>query len=107
MKVKDLLEGMNNRAMDSLFQDGIRKLYDEKDYGDTEPDCRAGYEHLLPLLTEEQKMSLNRWSLHTSSGATMLPCTVSNADCLVPSGSTLVHPRHRTVGSRIWSAMIC
>ena len=28
MKVKDLLEGMNNRAMDSLFQDGIRKLYD-------------------------------------------------------------------------------
>ena len=24
MKVKDLLEGMNNRAMDSLFQEGIR-----------------------------------------------------------------------------------
>ena len=63
MKVKDLLEGMNNRAMDSLFQDGIRKLYDEKDYGDTEPDCRAGYEHLLPLLTEEQKMSLEQMEL--------------------------------------------
>lgn len=58
MKVKDLLAGMENRAMDSLFQEGICKLYDEKDYGDTEPDCKAGYEHLLPLLTEEQKMSL-------------------------------------------------
>lgn len=60
MKVKDLLEGMENRAMDSLFQEGICKLYDEMDYGDTEPDCKAGYEHLLPLLTEEQKMSLEQ-----------------------------------------------
>ena len=60
MKVKDLLTGMEHRAMDFLFQEGICKLYDEKDYGDTEPDCKTGYEHLLPLLTEEQKMSLEQ-----------------------------------------------
>lgn len=60
MKVKDLIKGMENRAMDSLFQKDICTLYDAKDYGDTEPDCRAGYEHLLPLLTEEQKMSLEQ-----------------------------------------------
>lgn len=29
-------------------------------YGDTEPDCQTGYAKLLPLLTEEQKMSLEQ-----------------------------------------------
>lgn len=60
MKVKDLLEGMENRAMNAQFQQDIRALYDTKDYGDTEPDCKTGYKHLLPLLTEDQKMSLEK-----------------------------------------------
>lgn len=58
MKVKDLIAGMEGRAMDAQFQKDICALYETKDYGDTEPDCQTGYAKLLPLLTEEQKMSL-------------------------------------------------
>ena len=60
MKVKDLIAGMEGRAMDAQFQKDICALYDTKDYGDTEPDCQTGYAKLLPLLTEEQKMSLEQ-----------------------------------------------
>ena len=60
MKVKDLIAGMEGRAMDPQFQKDICALYDTKDYGDTEPDCQTGYAKLLPLLTEEQKMSLEQ-----------------------------------------------
>ena len=60
MNVKNLLSGMESRAMDTQFQQDIRALYVPKDYGDTEPDCESGYDHLLPLLTEEQKMSLEQ-----------------------------------------------
>ena len=60
MNVKNLLSGMESRAMDTQFQQDICALYFPKDYGDTEPDCKAGYEHLLPLLTDEQKMSLEQ-----------------------------------------------
>ena len=60
MNVKDLLSGMERRAMDTQFQQDISALYLPKDYGDTEPDCKAGYDHLLPLLNEEQKMSLEQ-----------------------------------------------
>ena len=63
MKVKDLLTSMEQRAMDAQFQQDIRSLYDTKDYGDTEPDCKTSYEHLLPLLTEEQKMNLEQMEL--------------------------------------------
>ena len=60
MNVKKLLTGMESRAMDAQFQQDICALYVPKDYGDTEPDCKSGYEHLLPLLTDEQKMSLEQ-----------------------------------------------
>ncbi len=60
MKVKDLLSGMENRAIDAQFHTDIRSLYETKDYGDTEPDCKKGYVQLLRLLTEEQKMSLEQ-----------------------------------------------
>ena len=60
MKVKDLIAGMEARAMDAQFQKDICALYETKDYGDTEPDCQTGYAKLLPLLTEEQKMSLEQ-----------------------------------------------
>lgn len=60
MKVKDLLSGMETRAMDAQFQNDICELCNVKDYGNTYPDCQTGYEHLLPLLTEEQKMSLEQ-----------------------------------------------
>ena len=50
MKVKDLIAGMEGRAMDPQFQKDICALYDTKDYGDTEPDCQTGYAKLLPLL---------------------------------------------------------
>ena len=60
MKVKDLLNGMETRAMDAQFQNDICELCNAKDYGNTYPDCQTGYEHLLSLLTEEQKMSLQQ-----------------------------------------------
>ena len=60
MKVKDLIAGMEARAMDAQFQKDICALYETKDYGDTEPDCQTGYAKLLSLLTEEQKMSLEQ-----------------------------------------------
>ena len=63
MKVKDLLIGMESRAMDAHFQKDICSLYDTKDYGDTEPDCQTGYTKLLPLLTEEQKTSLEKMEM--------------------------------------------
>ena len=43
MNVRDLLCGMEDRAMDSQFLKDIRAIYDAKDYGDTEPDCKEGY----------------------------------------------------------------
>ena len=60
MKVKDLIAGMEARAMDAQFQKDICALYETKDYGDTEPDCQTGYAKLLPLLAEDQKMSLEQ-----------------------------------------------
>ena len=60
MNVRDLLCGMEDRAIDSQFLKDIRALYDAKDYGDTEPDCEVGYRHLLPLLTVDQKTSLEK-----------------------------------------------
>ena len=50
MNVRDLLCGMEDRAMDSQFQKDICAIYNPKDFGDTEPDCEVGYRHLLPLL---------------------------------------------------------
>ena len=48
MKVKDLLIGMESRAMDAHFQKDICSLYDTKDYGDTEPDCQTGMRSCFP-----------------------------------------------------------
>ena len=60
MNVRDLLCGMEDRAMDSQFQKDICAIYHPKDFGDTEPDCEVGYSHLLPLLTVDQKTSLEK-----------------------------------------------
>lgn len=60
MNVRDLLCGMEDRAMDSQFLKDIRAIYDAKDYGDTEPDCKEGYRHLLLLLTAAQKTNLEK-----------------------------------------------
>lgn len=60
MNVKDLLCGMEDRAMDSQFLKDICARYDPKDYSDTESDCEVGYRHLLPLLTVAQKTNLEK-----------------------------------------------
>ncbi len=60
MKVQDLLSGMEGRAMNAQFQRDISALYNARDYGNTEPDCKTGYDHLLPLLTEDQRNSLKQ-----------------------------------------------
>ena len=60
MNIRVLLCGMEDRAMDSQFQKDICALYNLKDFGDTEPDCDMGYRHLLPLLTVDQKTSLEK-----------------------------------------------
>ena len=60
MNVRDLLCGMEDRAMDSQFLKDICAIYNPKDFGDTEPDCDMGYRHLLPLLTVDQKTSLEK-----------------------------------------------
>ena len=60
MNVRDLLCGMEDRAMESQFLKDIRAIYDAKDYGDTEPDCKEGYRHLLLLLTAAQKTNLEK-----------------------------------------------
>ena len=60
MNVRDLLCGMEDRAMDSQFLKDICAIYNPKDFGDTEPDCEVGYRHLLPLLTVDQKTSLEK-----------------------------------------------
>ena len=40
MKVQDLLSGMEVRAMDAQFQKDICAIYNAKDYGNTDPDCK-------------------------------------------------------------------
>ena len=60
MNVRDLLCGMEDRTMDSQFLKDIRAIYNPKDFGDTEPDCEVSYRHLLPLLTVDQKTSLEK-----------------------------------------------
>ena len=60
MNVRDLLRGMESRAMDGKYLKDISALYDPQNYGDTEPDCEVGYQNLLPLLSEEQKRNLEK-----------------------------------------------
>jgi len=60
MNVKDIIEGMADRAFKFSFLQGINDLYDSRDYGDTEPDYQKGYNHLISLLTDKQKEDLNR-----------------------------------------------
>lgn len=42
MNVKDIIEGMADRAFKFSFLQGINDLYDSRDYGDTEPDYQKG-----------------------------------------------------------------
>ena len=60
MNVKDIIEGMADRAFKFPFFQGINYLYDSRDYGDTEPDYQNGFNHLMSLLTDKQKEDLNR-----------------------------------------------
>lgn len=60
MNVKDIIEGMADRAFKFSFLQGIKYLYDSRDYGDTEPDYQKGFNHLMSLLTDKQKEDLNR-----------------------------------------------
>lgn len=60
MNVKDIIEGMADRAFKFSFLQGINDLYDSRDYGDTEPDYQKGFNHLMSLLTDKQKEDLNR-----------------------------------------------
>lgn len=60
MNVKDIIEGMADRAFKFPFLQGINDLYDSRDYGDTEPDYQNGFNHLMSLLTDKQKEDLNR-----------------------------------------------
>ena len=60
MNVKDIIEGMADRAFKFSFLQGINDLYDSRDYGDTEPDYQKGFNHLMSLLTDTQKEDLNR-----------------------------------------------
>lgn len=58
MNVKDIIEGMADRAFKFSFLQGINDLYDSRDYGDTEPDYHNGFNHLMSLLTDKQKEDL-------------------------------------------------
>ena len=60
MNVKDIIEGMADRAFKFSFLQGINDLYDSRDYGDTEPDYQTGFNHLMIILTDKQKEDLNR-----------------------------------------------
>lgn len=60
MNVKDIIEGMVDRAFKFSFLQGINDLYDSRDYGGTEPDYQKGFHHLMSLLTDKQKEDLNR-----------------------------------------------
>lgn len=60
MNVKDIIEGMADRAFKFSFLQGINDLYDSRDYGDTEPDYQKGFNHLMSLLTDKQREDLNR-----------------------------------------------
>lgn len=60
MNVKEILDGMADRAFAYSFLQGINDLYGSRDYGDTEPDYQAGFNRLLEILTDDQKEALNR-----------------------------------------------
>ena len=55
MKVNDIIGEMADRAFAFSFLQGINDLYAARDYGCTEPDYQAGINHLLTVLTDEQK----------------------------------------------------
>lgn len=60
MNVKEIIEGMAERAFSFYYHDGILDLYDSRDYGATEPDYQTGFNHLVAILSEEQVKALNR-----------------------------------------------
>lgn len=60
MKVNDIIGEMADRAFAFSFLQGINDLYAARDYGCTESDYQAGINHLLTVLTDEQKEALNR-----------------------------------------------
>ena len=60
MNVKEILDGMADRAFAYSFLQGVNDLYSSLDYGDTEPDYQTGFNRLLEILTDDQKETLNR-----------------------------------------------
>lgn len=105
MNVKDIIDGMADRAFKYSFLQGINDLYDSRDYGDTEPDCQTGLNRLLIILTDEQKEALNRMEgAYTErryyAAEYGFKCGLYGA-----SGNSLGAPAHEMEASKIWSLM--
>ena len=107
MNIKDLLCGMEDRAMDSQFLKDICAIYNPKDFGDTEPDCEVGYRHLLPLLTVDQKTSLEKMEQAYIQRRAYAAKYGFKCGLFGASASSSVHPACRTLGFRTFSVMIC
>lgn len=97
MNVKDIINGMADRAFAYSFLQGVNDLYSSRDYGDTEPDYQTGINRLLEILTDDQKEILNR----IRSADTTPQNTALSAASMAPSASSSDAPERKTVGSRI------
>ncbi len=58
MKVKDILTDMESRVFNGLYLKDICKLYDMENFDDIEAEYKAGQDHLVEVLTNEQSMQL-------------------------------------------------
>ena len=58
MKVQNILDGMESRALNEHYLESICSMYESGDYGNTEPDYQTGMAQLQDALTEDQKASL-------------------------------------------------
>lgn len=106
MKVNDIIGEMADRAFAFSFLQGINDLYAARDYGCTEPDYQAGINHLLTVLTDEQKEALNRMeSTYTERRYYAAEYGLSVAS-MEHSASSLVVPEQKTEVSRSWFQMI-
>ena len=106
MKVNDIIGEMADRAFAFTFLQGINDLYAARDYGCTEPDYQAGINHLLTVLTDEQKEALNRMERHTRNADTTQRSMVLRVASMAHSASSLVVPEQKTEVSRSWFQMI-
>ena len=101
MNVKEILDGMADRAFAYSFLQGVNDLYSSRDYGDTEPDYQTGFNRLLEILTDDKKEALNRMEgIYTErryyAAEYGFKCGLYGAFC-----SSSDAPERKTVGSRI------